>query len=834
MTQRPTGSSISLCALPGEYEWIEMKVKIEIHIPGISFLLRFLLLMMLVSSSVAAGSDEKLVRKVDELLLRFPSHSMEVRDKNAAELLELGGKGIQEVCSRLQPADGEDDSRVRFALNGITVYVRGPGKNKERLLYAGSVIKSLNSLRDKEVKAFLIRQLQLAGQQESIAPVAKYLHDRDLCEPATQALLAIGGPKAEKAFVEAIEKGPAANRITLVKAVGEVRSRDAVPLLLEYARSGNSELRQVALQALANIGDPAAEDLLAHIRLTSPPFERTRAPSLYLLYAQRLAESGDKKAAARICHEILYFYTAPQEQHIPCQALSILVQSLGESALGDLLRAVHSPHKALRVRALDLAEEFPGEGATRLWLEELQEVGPEAQAEIIAMLGRRGDRLALPVVLGYLHSPDVGIRIAAIPAAFQIGGAQVLRDLLPLLDTEDREQIQTLQAVFLEMSADSVIIELGERLDKVGHPVQAALLEVLASRRAAPYVDKVFALLESENSSVRKAAFANLSAFVGPADLYRLLELLETAARSEVRHIQDAIVASANQIPEPEARAGLILSAISASRGVLKADLLRPLARIGGAGALQVVLSETRSEDVRVRTAAVYTLSQWPHISAAPELLKLAQTSREQKFASLALQGYLRLEGFIPLFNGRNLEGWTGDTTGYMAEDGKIVVYPDRGGGNLYTENEYSDFVLIFEFQLTPGANNGLGIRAPLEGDAAYAGMEIQILDNSAPQYQELHVYQYHGSIYGVVPARRGFQRPVGEWNFQEVIANGRRITVRLNGETIVDADIDQASLPQTLDGQDHPGLKRERGHIGFLGHGSRVAFRNIYIKEIR
>jgi hypothetical protein len=121
-----------------------------------------------------------------------------------------------------------------------------------------------------------------------------------------------------------------------------------------------------------------------------------------------------------------------------------------------------------------------------------------------------------------------------------------------------------------------------------------------------------------------------------------------------------------------------------------------------------------------------------------------------------------------------------------------------------------------------------------LEGDAAYAGMELQILDNTAEIHKDLKPYQYHGSIYGVAPAKRGYLKPVGEWNDQEVIADGRRITVKLNGVVIVDADIDEASSPKTMDGRDHPGLKREKGHIGFLGHGSRVEFRNIRIKELR
>ncbi len=133
---------------------------------------------------------------------------------------------------------------------------------------------------------------------------------------------------------------------------------------------------------------------------------------------------------------------------------------------------------------------------------------------------------------------------------------------------------------------------------------------------------------------------------------------------------------------------------------------------------------------------------------------------------------------------------------------------------------------------MTPGANNGLGIRTPLESNAAYAGMELQILDNTADQYKDLKPYQYHGSIYGVAPAKRGFLKPVGEWNTEEVIARGKRIMVKLNGHTIVDADIGPAIESGAMDGQEHPGLKRTSGHIGFMGHGSRVEFRNLRIKE--
>jgi HEAT repeat protein len=193
-----------------------------------------------------------------------------------------------------------------------------------------------------------------------------------------------------------------------------------------------------------------------------------------------------------------------------------------------------------------------------------------------------------------------------------------------------------------------------------------------------------------------------------------------------------------------------------------------------------------------------------------------------------------RSAGFISLFNGRDLNGWIGNKAGYQVEAGGIIYRPTpEDHSNLYTEKEYGDFHFRFEFQLTPGANNGVGIRAPLEGDAAYVGMEIQILDDTAPIYAELQPYQYHGSVYGVVPAKRGFLKPVGEWNSEEIIARGSRVQVVLNGSLIVDGDILESSKDGTIDHQQHPGLQRASGHIGWLSHDSIVRFRNIRIKDL-
>ena len=204
-------------------------------------------------------------------------------------------------------------------------------------------------------------------------------------------------------------------------------------------------------------------------------------------------------------------------------------------------------------------------------------------------------------------------------------------------------------------------------------------------------------------------------------------------------------------------------------------------------------------------------------------------------------------DGFIPLFNGRNLDGWTGlngNTTSYYVKDGVLICRED-GKNFLYSEKQYANFVLRFEVKLDRGGNNGIGIRAPMNRRPHVEGMEIQIIDdpfyvrgipkpNKKPEeWTKVESYQSYGSIYGVVPAKPGHLKPAGEWNVQEILCDGRRVKITLNGAVIVDANLDQV---KPLDKLDHPGLQNKAGHIILFAHGdygAKVYFRNMIIKEL-
>lgn len=184
---------------------------------------------------------------------------------------------------------------------------------------------------------------------------------------------------------------------------------------------------------------------------------------------------------------------------------------------------------------------------------------------------------------------------------------------------------------------------------------------------------------------------------------------------------------------------------------------------------------------------------------------------------------------FTPLWDGATLDGWQGAVDDYEVVDGAVRCRPGRGG-NLFTRERFADFTVRVQFRLPKGGNNGLAIRYPGEGNPSQTGLEVQVLDDGAPQYEQLKQWQYCGSVYGLVPAQRGHLQPQGEWNLMEVTMVGSRATVVLNGTPVVDADL--AGIEQPASGEPHPGRRRLEGHFGFCGHQDPVEFRGMAIRR--
>ncbi len=184
-------------------------------------------------------------------------------------------------------------------------------------------------------------------------------------------------------------------------------------------------------------------------------------------------------------------------------------------------------------------------------------------------------------------------------------------------------------------------------------------------------------------------------------------------------------------------------------------------------------------------------------------------------------------DGFVSLFNGRDLEGWTGASDDFEAADGTIVCRPGRTG-TLLTEQTYSDFIVQMEFRLPPGGRSGLIVRC---SDSGQDGLEIPILDSLDPRYRNLDPDQQPGSVSGLAAAHQGYLRPAGQWNFQQVMVRGSRFRVELNGTTVLDADL--AQIAESRGGSLPSGVRSAAGRIGIAGYGDTAAFRRMAVREL-
>jgi hypothetical protein len=222
-------------------------------------------------------------------------------------------------------------------------------------------------------------------------------------------------------------------------------------------------------------------------------------------------------------------------------------------------------------------------------------------------------------------------------------------------------------------------------------------------------------------------------------------------------------------------------------------------------------------------------------------------------FSLIAILGYALLagwmpalraaeDGFVPLFAGDSLQGWKVSDWSNINAPQQVQGTPWRiEKGVLYGLNkrtwitspgEYSDFVLKLESKIGKGANGGIGLRFPLDGDPAYTAMELQVVDHEVYYGGQSAPAQRTASIYDEIAASPEVTKPPGQWNAWEITAQGSHVTVVLNGQKVIDADLSRETKARQQKG---PALAQRplKGHIGFQNLNGEITLRNIMIKEL-
>lgn len=377
--------------------------------------LRFLFLASLCVAGVASAAS------MDALVERLPAQNSAEATSIFSELIGNGAKGVTDVCARLASLGTANDRKVRYAVSGLAKHVTRPGApESERLAYVNGVLVALDASSDTEVKTFLLNQLQLAAEDEAIAVISAYLHDPELGEPATQALVGIHSQVAAQAVSQAVTDAREGELPRLLMALGALQNPESTAMVSAYLNSADPKVKAMAQFAVANIAQapapPAGESIIqAALRPES---------AAALAEARELLDAGNSRKAASKARSL--FRNRQAEPAAKAAALGLIAEARGDYVLDSLIDAVESGPAELRSEALVLAEAVKGNRATKKWGAQLKKLPLDTRAAVVEMLGKRDDPSAFPVLEDALEGPTREMRKAAIEAIRRIGGNEAV------------------------------------------------------------------------------------------------------------------------------------------------------------------------------------------------------------------------------------------------------------------------------------------------------------------------------------------------------------------------------------------------------------------------
>jgi HEAT repeat protein len=651
--------------------------------------------------------------------------------------------------------------------------------------------------------------------------------------------------------------------------------------------SATQHLVGLALTTLTDVsGEAALDDLFAHVKDDHEPtrataldnINRFKTPAVTARLVQELNNApdpevtvgillglGDRGDAAALAAITPKF--AEKDVTIATTAIDAAGEIARDQALPAYLDALKAENeKAVTDAIINQLRRVKSETLQPAVGAAIPASSTEGKVALIKLLGERHGVSQKEVVFTAAQSDDAKVRAAAYDALGQVAESADLprlRDMILAADSSaERKSARQAYAAVAKGSGDPAAnaklltdalaaanpegkAVLMETLAAIGDPSSIAAVQQIANSAAEPEVQDaavralgdwqnpavvdVLAQIagKSKNEKHQVLAVRGLARLAGEEkDPAKKLDLL-TKAGSLARRAEEqkAVVA---QIAEVKTTAALYALAPFLANKEIGPD--------AAAAAVKLAMPNTedkdKSNDTGLQGAETIAILQncLPYLTdeqRKPVEKYIYELIRQVESVKLPTDS----DGFVKLFNGTDLTGWCGATDVYKVNNG-VIELPAGQRGNLFTARQYGDFVLQFEFKIEAGGNNGVGIRSPLSGDAAYQGMEIQILDNNDPKYKDLKEWQRHGSVYGIAAAKPT-QLKIGDWNQEEIVVNGRNVKVTVNGEVINDVNLDEAIKNGFISNVDHPGVHRNRGHIGFLGHKDPIQLRNIRLKNI-
>lgn len=908
-----------------------------------------------------ASSDQRTVTtRIADLLAQLPAQDSKQLNKAMLEIDQLGGQGFITLMGGLSAPGAGNNSLLEYAVGGYSAYVMQSGKEARRSSAAAAYCTALSKASDKQVKSFLISQLETIGKEESVSCLQGYLSDAQLADPASRALVKINSASAKSALNNALATAQGAARLAVIEALGLSRTKEAAAALNPLATSTDPDVAKVSLAALAAIADPASESVLtAAAQKANYQYEQSNATASLLLYAQNLLQDGNNALASKIAGALHQNAKAPTQIHVRTAALNILAAADKAGSMNMLVNAMNDDDITYRGAALKFAMADVSEQNAALWIKALSKSSSPAKTQIVSMLGQRGTTSALPAVLKLINNKDEQLKLAAIEASGALGQDAVIPDLYKVMRKGDSSTIAAVSGAMLRMKGKGVSTQVAAYLPKSKPEVQVALLQVLAARSANEQISAVYALLNDKQPEVKAAAYAALKHMVTEKDLPQLFTLLkQTSVEAASLALQDAVIAGVKGSADHSAQQQTVLQELASASPERKSAYYRILAAFGGTKSLEAVSSAYESGSAADKKAAILALGSWSNLESLQSLLKISRNTSSADELNDALTGYLRLvkaagytpeqrflklneamsvaktvqqkravlreleqaktfnaavlagrylddqdlqqaaastvmtiiladasyqgtiikellnktiatlkgadseyqkeamrkylaempreEGFVAIFNGKDLSGWKGlvenpvkrakmDAKTLAAAQAKADEAMLKGwkveneelrfqihGDNLATVKKYADFEMLVDWKIIDDKKQNGDAGIYLRGTP-----QVQIWDTARVKEgaQVGSGGLYNNQVHPSKPLKVA-DNPLDEWNTFRIIMKGDRVTVYLNGELVTDNVILENYWDRSL-----PIFAEEQ--IELQAHGSPVAYRNIYVREL-
>ncbi|MBR0433101.1 MAG: DUF1080 domain-containing protein [Bacteroidaceae bacterium] len=748
-----------------------------------------------ISEALAQDSRNRVASTIiADGLAQLPAQNLETLEQVMSEIAGTGAEGVQSLAAMLGPSAEGKNATFQYAIDGLTSYVTQKGREAQCAAVKKGLEAALARCTDEGNKVFLQDQLN------KLTPGSVEV------KHAVEDLSTIAANS--RAIAEFRDK------------VGSLPAKKVAPFLLKtLKKSGDRQLRNTALE----LGGAA----LAPLAVKAFPKLKADAQTDVVRWLGNRHDTENVEAVFRAL--------GSSNDQLANAAIEAAGKIGGVNALSSLINALNGNHAAAAAAALST---FNGNVADGV-LSALKGQGSNAAPALVALAGERHITAAYEPLTALIGNDK--LHATAAKSLAQIVTNDNFADLLSrfqpypelfynlLAQRGNKDDIKTIataaaqstdaRAALLKVNSSDAVAPLMSlaATDAAGRDALLGRALTLIQGANWPRIDKYQLIKQALELKPSAATANNLVTALGTLNNEPALNLA-----AQYMNVKENDLAAAHAVTD------LIEKNEALQRGAHIRDMLLK--------AQNVFKSHTENADAGYAVDQVNTIL--PKIVDDPNAVtaKVSKLSKEEEKA-----------GYELLFDGTNLDQWHGGKANYVPIDGAIYVSANYGAeGNLYTNRKYSDFVFRFEFCFVrPGINNGVGIRTKDGVDAAYDGMEIQILDHDDPIYQGLREYQVHGSVYGIIPAKRIKHKPLGEWNYEEIRAVGDHITVTLNGEVLVDGDIRKAcqghnmapeegkANPYTVDHQSHPGLFNKDGFISFCGHGEGLKLRNIRVLDL-